>query len=160
MRGKAQAKALTGAAAKAAVAKRTASAMMDDAAAEVAAAAGAEAEARAAPPPPKAARAVPPAPAPPPEPTARLQALQQTKEKEDNKKLQEGKQEIGGPIAKSGREKRELKEAQKAKGGRRAPQERNQLKRMHNAGKKRYVLKPFIKIATYYHSTQSGNPAA
>jgi hypothetical protein len=31
---------------------------------------------------------------------------------------------------------------------------------MHNAGKTGCVLKLITKITTYYHSTQSGNPAA
>jgi hypothetical protein len=90
----------------------------------------AAAEARAAAPP-RAARAAPPAkpaPAPTPEPTARLKNLQQTKEKEDNKKLQEENKKLADQLQKVEREKQQLKEAQKAKGGRRASQEQKPAK--------------------------------
>ncbi len=93
------------------------------AAAEGATEAAAEARAAA---PPKSARAAPPAkpaPAPPPEPTARaarLKDLQQSKEKEDNKKLQEEvarlKQEIGRPITKMGKGKAAIEGSAKGKG--------------------------------------------
>jgi hypothetical protein len=51
-------------------------------------------------------------------------------------------------LRQSEKEKQQLKVAQKAKGGRRASQEHKQ---MNSSGTKRNLLKPIIKITTYYH---------
>lgn len=128
MRGKAQGRAVTGDA----VAQQTASSAFDDAAAEVAAAEGATeaaAEARAAAPA-KPARAPPPAkPAPPPrEPTSRQQANQQAKEKDMFKTLQDECKMLSDKLKQAEKEKQQLKDAQKAKGVRRASQEQKPQK--------------------------------
>ncbi len=123
MRGKAQVKAPTGAAAKAAPAKRTASSALDDAAAEVAVAEGEkEAEARPAPPA-KAAPRPRPAAAPPSEPTDRQKTLEQAKEKEGYKMVQDEVKKLSDELQKVHREKEQLKKEKKAKDVRRASQE-------------------------------------
>jgi hypothetical protein len=137
MSGRVKAQATTEAAADkaraAAAARQSATPAIEDAASELAAAEGAiEAEAEARPAAPaKAARPAVPAkaaPAPPPEPTLRLKALERTKEKDDYKMLQDEVKKLSDQLQKVHREKEQLKEAHKAKGGRRASQEQKPTK--------------------------------
>ncbi len=130
-RSKAQARAPTGAAARAAVAKRTELSASEEAAAEVAAAEGATdaaAEARA-PPPTKSARpATKPASATPPEPTSRQKANEQAKEKEMFKTLQDECKKLSDKLKQAEMEKAQLQEVQRAKSGRRASQDQKPAK--------------------------------
>ena len=127
-RGKAQARVVTGAAAKAGAAKRSAPSATDDAAAEVAAAEGMEAEARAAPPaktPRPPAKAAPT----PAEPTSRQKAVEQTKDKEIFKALQEECKKLADKLKQAEMEKAQLAQAaQRAKSARRASQDQTPAK--------------------------------
>ena len=150
------------AAAKAAAAaardkRRQALTALDDAAAEVEAAEGA---ARAEPPVPRPK--APPskaAPAPPAEPTDRQKTLEAAKEKEINKALNDTVRKLQEQLNQAEMEKKQLKEAQKAKGGRRASQE---LKPTKTNAQRRHEK---VFVATdhthhYIHSfRQSGTPA-
>jgi hypothetical protein len=115
---------------KAGAAKRSAASALDDVAAEVAAAEGAiekEAEPRPAPPA-KAAPRPRPSPAPPSEPTDRQKTLEQARENEGYKMLQDEVKKLSDELKKVHREKEQLKKEQKAKDAQRASQEQKPTK--------------------------------
>jgi hypothetical protein len=159
-----QAATVNSAAAAATAAKRAASAArsagsmaLEDAAAEVEAAEGA---ARAEPPVPRPK--APPskaAPAQPAEPTDRQKTLEAAKEKEINKALNDTVRKLQEQLNQAEMEKKQLKEAQKAKGGRRASQEPKPTK----TNAQRRHEKVFVATDHthhYIHSfRQSGTPA-
>ena len=125
-RAKAQARAPTGPAARAAVAKRTELSASEEAAAEVAAAESMDAEARAGPAL-KAARH-PTKSAPPPEPTSRQKAVEQTKDKEMFKTLQDECKKLSDKLKQAELEKAQLQEVQRANNRRRASQDQKPAK--------------------------------
>jgi hypothetical protein len=143
--------------------RRTALPGVKDSAAELEASEGVAAEAESAEPLAKPAPLPRASQAPPPsEPTQRQKTLEAAKEKEIYKALNYSVKKLQEEFKfnPSLREKQQLKEAQKAKGGRRASQEHKPSKTNAQRRYQRYLLKPIIKITTYYHSTQSGRPTA
>jgi hypothetical protein len=117
--------------AKAAAAGRRSAALgVEDAIAEVAAAEGAAADAEAEPhakPAPRQQKAAP-QPAPPSEPTQRQKVVEAAKEKEMYQAMNDTGKRLTEILNQSEREKQQLKEAQKAKGGRCASQEHKPIK--------------------------------